>query len=122
METYDLVDALQAHQGQRHSTSCCQASETCSIRRQPHYGIFYVVFRYRRITQRAQRLGDIDGNSRRLLQGRGRETEWVALWTSVAGNATGCMELPRRMMWCVNVHWVRYPTSLGRLRQQLMRD
>ena len=40
METYDLVDALQAHQGQRHSTSCCQASETCSIRRQPHYGIF----------------------------------------------------------------------------------
>ena len=41
METYDLVDALQAHQGQRHSTSCCQASETCSIRRQPHYGIFF---------------------------------------------------------------------------------
>ena len=40
MEIYDLVDALQAHQGQRHSTSCCQASETCSIRRQPHYGIF----------------------------------------------------------------------------------
>jgi len=41
METYDLVDALQAHQGQRHSTSCWQTSETCPIRRQPHYGIFH---------------------------------------------------------------------------------
>jgi len=40
METYDLVDALQAHQGQRHFRSCWQTSETCSIRRQPHYGIF----------------------------------------------------------------------------------
>jgi hypothetical protein len=36
MEKYDLVDAMQAHQGQRHPTSCWQKTETCSILRQPH--------------------------------------------------------------------------------------
>lgn len=41
METYDLVDALQAHQGQRHSKSSQQTSETSLIRDKPHYGIFY---------------------------------------------------------------------------------
>jgi hypothetical protein len=41
METYDLVDALQAHQGQRHSKSSRQTSETNLIRDKPHYGIFY---------------------------------------------------------------------------------
>ena len=41
METYDLVDALQAHQGQRHSKSSRQTSETSLIRDKPHYGIFY---------------------------------------------------------------------------------
>ena len=40
METYDLVDALLAHQGQRHSKSSQQTSETCLIRGKPHYGIF----------------------------------------------------------------------------------
>lgn len=41
METYDLVDALQAHQGQRHSKSSRQTSETNLIRDKPHYGIFH---------------------------------------------------------------------------------
>lgn len=41
METYDLVDALQAHQGQRHSKSSQQTSETSLIRDKPHYGIFH---------------------------------------------------------------------------------
>ena len=40
METYDLVDALLAHQGQRHFKSSQQTSETCLIRGKPHYGIF----------------------------------------------------------------------------------
>jgi len=40
MEAYDLVDALLAHQGQRHSKSSQQTSETCLIRGKPHYGIF----------------------------------------------------------------------------------
>jgi len=41
METYDLVDALQAHQGQRHSKSSQQTSETSLLRDKPHYGIFH---------------------------------------------------------------------------------